>query len=157
MRIAVVSDSHRNLYMLDKALTDAGNVDSIIHLGDGVRDLIKVNEKFKLPVEYVYGNNDFGISPVYEKVIIKNGIRILMTHGHRYNLYYGVEDLYSKALEVEAQVVLYGHTHIQNVERIGDILLLNPGSVSLPRDAKPGFAILTINIKGEVDVELSRI
>ena len=157
MRIAVVSDSHRNLYMLDKALTDAGNVDSIIHLGDGVRDLIKVNEKFKLPVEYVYGNNDFGISPVYEKVIIKNGIRILLTHGHRYNLYYGVEDLYSKALQVEAQVVLYGHTHIQNVERIGDILFLNPGSVSLPRDAKPGFAVLTINKKGEVDVELLRL
>jgi putative phosphoesterase len=157
MRIAVVSDSHRNLYMLDNAIKSAGNVDLIVHLGDCVRDIIKVNEKYKKPVEYVFGNNDFGISPVYEKVLIKNGIRILLTHGHRYNLYYGVEDLYSKALEVEAQVVLYGHTHIQNVERIGDILFLNPGSVSLPRDGKPGFAILTINKKGEVDVELLRL
>lgn len=157
MRIAVVSDSHRNLYMLDKAIKGAGNVDLIVHLGDCVRDIIKVNEKYKMPVEYVFGNNDFGISPVYEKVLIKNGIRILITHGHRYNLYYGVEDLYSKALEVEAQVVLYGHTHVQNVERIGDILFLNPGSVSLPRDGKPGFAILTINQKGEVDVELLRL
>ncbi|MCB1742904.1 MAG: metallophosphoesterase family protein [Gammaproteobacteria bacterium] len=34
----------------------------------------------------------------------------------------------------EADVVLYGHTHIQMAERIGDVLVVNPGSAGEGRD-----------------------
>ena len=153
MRIGAVSDSHGNLYMLDKAISSMGNVDMIIHIGDHYKDIIKVNEKYKKPIEYVVGNNDFKGQADYEKTIVIQGKRIFLTHGHRYNIYYGINRLYYKGLEENADVVVFGHTHVQHIERAGDMLLLNPGSTSLPRDNKPGCLIININDNGEIDIE----
>ena len=40
---------------------------------------------------------------------------------------------------VGAEVVLCGHTHMPRMVRIGDVLVVNPGSVGLPgyRDSQP--------------------
>lgn len=40
--------------------------------------------------------------------------------------------------EVDADVVLYGHTHCQVVKRIGGVLVLNPGSAGDARDSRNG-------------------
>ncbi|SKA90033.1 hypothetical protein SAMN05443428_11016 [Caloramator quimbayensis] len=157
MRIGVVSDSHGNLYMLDKAIKSMGNLDYIIHLGDEYRDIIKVNEKYKLPIEYVSGNNDFGAERIPEKILSISGKKIFITHGHRYNVYFGLESLYFKALETDAELVLYGHTHVQDIKSKGDIILLNPGSVSRPRDTKPGCAVVEIDNRGDIDFKLIRL
>ncbi|MCX7885620.1 MAG: metallophosphoesterase [Caloramator sp.] len=157
MRIGVVSDSHRDLYMLDKAIKSMGKLDLVIHLGDEYRDIIKVNEKYKLPVEYVSGNNDFGVERIPEKVLSINGKKIFITHGHRYNVYFGLESLYFKALEAGAELVLYGHTHVQDINNRKNIFFLNPGSVSRPRDTKPGCAVVDINDTGDIDFNLIRL
>lgn len=115
MRIGVVSDSHGNLYMLDKAIKMMEPLDLIIHLGDEYKDIIKLKEKYKLPIEYVSGNNDFIGEKISEKLINIKGNNIFITHGHKYNVYYGIDSLYFKALEVNANLVLYGHTHIQDI------------------------------------------
>lgn len=144
MRIGVVSDSHGNLYTLDKALSLMGNIDMIIHLGDDYRDIIKLNDKYKKNIEYVMGNNDYSREPIYDKVINAEGKRIFITHGHRYSVYYDLYKLQLKAQEVGADVVLYGHTHIVSREDYNGVIYLNPGSTSLPRDHKPGGLVLEI-------------
>jgi putative phosphoesterase len=157
VRIGVVSDSHGDLYLLDRAINMMGELDLIIHLGDHYKDIIKVNEKYNKPIEYVVGNNDYKGTADYEKTISIKGKKIFLTHGHRYGVYYGLERLHFKALEEEADIVLYGHTHIQNIERNGDMLYINPGSTYIPRDYKPGCVVIIIDDKGEVEVNPIRI
>ena len=40
--------------------------------------------------------------------------------------------------EVDADIVLYGHTHQQLVRRIGRVLVINPGSTGEARDSRNG-------------------
>ncbi len=40
--------------------------------------------------------------------------------------------------EADAEVVLYGHTHCQLVERINGVLVINPGSAGDARDSRNG-------------------
>jgi putative phosphoesterase len=54
---------------------------------------------------------------------------------------------------ITTQVVLLGHTHIQFKKRIGDTIVVNPGSVGLARDG--GQACYAILENG--DVQLKRI
>lgn len=144
MRIGVVSDSHGDLYSLDRALSLMGDLDMIIHLGDHYKDIIKLNEKYKKLIEYVAGNNDYSGQAVFEKTITAEGVKIFMTHGHRYGVYYDLSRLGFRAQEEKADVVLYGHTHVQSREDYKGIMYLNPGSTSLPRDRRPGGLILSI-------------
>ena len=155
MRIGVVSDSHGNLYMLDKALSSMGNIDMIIHLGDCIKDIIKINDKYKKQIEYVWGNNDWSANGIYEKALDICGKKIFITHGHRYSVSYDIESLYDKALEIGADAVLYGHTHRQ-IWYKGDMIILNPGSITFPRDQGSGAAVMTIDENG-IDVNLFRI
>jgi putative phosphoesterase len=37
--------------------------------------------------------------------------------------------------EADADIVLYGHTHCQTVQRIGSVLIINPGSAGDARDS----------------------
>ena len=41
---------------------------------------------------------------------------------------------------LDADVVLYGHTHYRLVRRVNETLVVNPGSVGQPRDGVPGAA-----------------
>jgi putative phosphoesterase len=130
--------------MLDKVLSQMGELDMIIHLGDDYKDIIKLNDKYKKRIEYVVGNNDFAFDPVYDRVLDVAGKRIFMTHGHKHAVYYDLGRLSFKAQEVYADVVLYGHTHRQSRDDYNGIIFLNPGSTSLPRDIKPGGLVLEI-------------
>ena len=154
MRIGVLSDTHNNLYFLDMAVKRMGNIDLLIHLGDNYEDAVKANGKYKLPLEYVTGNNDYDYQPIFFKTLILGGKRILVTHGHKYRVYYDLSTLYYKALEEKADLVLYGHTHRQNIEWVGNVLFVNPGSTSLPRDGKPGAAVINIDDNGGFDVDM---
>jgi putative phosphoesterase len=50
------------------------------------------------------------------------------------------EELAEEIAHVEADVILLGHTHIQCVRRVGPQLVVNPGSVGLPKDGDPRAA-----------------
>lgn len=142
--------------MLDKALSGMGNIDMIIHLGDCIKDIININEKYKKPMEYVAGNNDWTANNVYDKTLNILGKKIFITHGHHYSVSYGIDNLYEHALSIGADVVLFGHTHMQKIYYKGDMIILNPGSINFPRDIGPGAAVLTIDENG-VDVNMMRL
>ncbi len=72
--------------------------------------------------------------------------RLLITHGHRYDVYYSSRLLYEAAEQQQAEIVFFGHTHIANVQESAAVTLLNPGSCSRPRGGQPHtFALVTID------------
>ena len=153
LRIGVVSDSHGELYMLDRLVSLMGKIELLLHLGDHYKDIIKLNPKYNYNIDYIVGNNDFAGVVKSDKLIIINSKRILLTHGHRYNVNNGLLNLKNKAEEEMADIVLYGHTHKYNMEYINNTLFLNPGSVGRPRDKNASAAILNIDLEGEVNIE----
>lgn len=151
MKVGIVSDTHKNLAMLDKAIKNLGEIELLIHLGDCIEDVKNIKDKYAFDVVYVAGNNDNTLEDT-EKIIKISGKKILLTHGHKYNVYFGLERLYFRALEKEADLVLYGHTHVQNIEWINNILFINPGSTSLPRDKAAGCIKIVFDEKGDFEV-----
>ena len=67
----------------------------------------------------------FNFSLAYIRNITVNNTKITLTHGHIYNR--------NNLPEECGQIFLYGHTHIGTIEKIGDRIIANPGSISKPR------------------------
>ncbi len=148
MKILVLSDTHGDTTKAEKAIRRNRGVDLIIHLGDYFRDAQKLSALFpEIPIEYVYGNSDFITDNVpAEKIIEVCGKRIFLTHGHRYSVKWDYKRLISKAQEQNADILLFGHTHIPELIINDSFYLLNPGSTSEPRaDSDESYAIIEID------------
>ena len=157
MLIAVVSDTHRQEYYIQKVKSYIKNADILIHLGDNIEDADELAEGFKGKVYKVSGNCDFCRGAERELVIDVEGIRILITHGDRYGVKYELNNLYYRAMEAEADIALYGHTHIPYMEEVNGIWLFNPGSASLPRMSKTSIGFIEIDKKGNAIPYLRQI
>ncbi|MDO8686142.1 MAG: metallophosphoesterase [Clostridiales bacterium] len=148
MKILVISDTHGDVDKAEKVIRKMKGLNLIIHLGDYFRDAQKLSSMFpEIPIEYIYGNSDFMIEDVpAEKMLEYNGKRIFITHGHRYSVKWDYEKLYKKAEEMNADIILFGHTHVAEMVPKDGFLLLNPGSISDPRnDSNESYAIIEID------------
>lgn len=151
MKILVISDTHGDIDKAKRVIEENNGVNLIIHLGDYFRDAEKLSAIFpNIPIEYIYGNSDFMIGDVPdEKLLEYHGKKILITHGHRYSVKWDYDKLCRKAEEIKADMILFGHTHIADMIHKGSYCLLNPGSISDPRDdSSESYAIIEINDKG---------
>lgn len=156
MRIGVISDSHGDRAGIIRALNHMSKVDVIFHLGDFAKDGEYIKSFHPANLYVVRGNCDFFAdtsAPV--KIILEIGEKkIFATHGHRYRVKDGLNILYYKALETGADIVLYGHTHSSQIIKVDNRVIMNPGSVSRPRDAgNPTYGIIEItkgNIKADI-------
>jgi len=157
-KILVMSDSHGDTSLAEKVMKKHRDVDMVIHLGDYFRDADRLHELYpQIRFEYVYGNSDFMIGDVpMEKVLELEGQRVLLTHGHRYSVKWGVERLEAKAHNENIQLLLFGHTHISQLVNGPGYIILNPGSISDPRgDDDESYAIVIID-NAKINVELMR-
>ena len=146
MRILVLSDSHGDYFSLRTAIRNQPSAEVVVFLGDGERDLDKaenlLENKFVIKVK---GNCDFA-SAVHENHIQTiEGKRIFATHGYVENVKFGDDRLIYKGQSLDADIILYGHTHIPVSKYIDGVYVFNPGSV---RDGNYGF--IDITPKGEV-------
>ena len=125
--------------------------DGLLFCGDGVDDFGGVT----LPAKtmFVAGNCDFFSKEPLTRELVWEGVRIFMTHGHRYMVKRTTDVLLSEGYARDAQVVLYGHTHMQSAEYHGGLLLLNPGTMSRYNQY---YAILTLT-NGVYDCELKQL
>lgn len=133
MRILILSDSHGNLRNMKKAV-ERTQPDQIIHLGDYFRDSEALKEEFPLlPVAQVVGNcdlYDFGARGGKDQLLLTlDGHRVMLCHGHRYHVKSSLLSLSYAAREAEAELCLFGHTHIPHLEQTDGLTLLNPGSI----------------------------
>ena len=159
MRILVVSDSHGRNEGLNKAIEQAGTFDYFLHLGDLEGSQYFIDTFVEGPKVLLSGNNDYGLEYKMEEVLELQGHKIFMAHGHQYQVHSGVRWIYEAGMHKGADVVLFGHTHRPYVEEQEGVLILNPGSISLPRqmDFTPTYAILELSETGEVKAEIFRV
>lgn len=157
-RILIISDSHGKNDNIKKAIEKAGRFDLMIHLGDVGHDYLQVERMAGVPTYMVAGNNDYGGFLRDMSVIYLGSHRVLLTHGHRQNVHFGVDRLRYLALENECDIAMYGHTHVPFLEE-GDVTIINPGSISLPRQIghKKTFAIMELDDEDRVSIKFDNI
>lgn len=156
MKVGVFSDSHGNLTVLKQALDQMGAVDVIIHLGDYVQDALHLRNLTNIPIHIVQGNMDQDAvegSLVLETTI--GGYKFFATHGHQYGVKNNLDQLYHAALEKNADVILFGHTHEAYHRDDGQILIMNPGSIGASHVGDiESFGLLTITEDGDIKSEI---
>ncbi|MBR6801253.1 MAG: metallophosphoesterase [Eubacteriaceae bacterium] len=129
MKILVISDTHTNTSALQKVIDSHPECELILHMGDGINDLRRVDRK-GMGFVAVRGNCDRYETDEEEQHTVKiENIKIFMTHGHRYNVKSTKDLILAKSLRECADVCLFGHTHIAFKEYRNGVLMLNPGSL----------------------------
>ncbi len=160
MEYLVFSDSHGRADLINEAMEkQLRTPDAVLFLGDGLRDL-RVLEYQDMHVRCVRGNCDFYTAfegrSVPEQALLEVGAyRILMMHGHTAGVKGGIAHACAKAAEAEADVLLYGHTHIQRQEwfpagtEFGRQVLTKPLLVCNPGSLMDGkFGTLSLRNEG---------
>lgn len=155
-RILIISDSHKHLENLPLIMEKVGNVDLTIHCGDSECNDDEIRALVKSPLYIVAGNNDFFYNYEKELFVEVDHKKILITHGNYYYVTIGTEILVRDASARRADVVVFGHTHRPYNHIIGGMHVVNPGSMSFPRQdgGRPSFALVTIDDNGEIDTEI---
>lgn len=149
MRILVLSDSHGNTAVLRKAILAQGEAKHIFFLGDNIRDIEAVRADFLDRTFYaVSGNCDFGSVTPSNDIAEVCGIKILYTHGHSFYVKQSLVPLRDVAKKRNIKIALFGHTHIPVTLYEDGVWLVNPGSVSQPRDGRPSYAVIDIEQNG---------
>jgi len=144
VKILIIGDTHGHPYAVKKALDMAMPVDMIIHAGDGWNDLDEVEGKVE--IVKVTGNCDRSLKGESERLLKIDGHRIFITHGHKYNVKCSLNRLNYRALELKADIVIFGHLHKRVCEQEGKVLFINPGSAWRPRGCEPpSFVLMELN------------
>lgn len=157
MKILIVSDTHGHNENLVKAIANMGEyLDLLIHLGDSVCYPDEITRLVSCPVEMVRGNSD-GLSTLpAAKLIAVGGHTALITHGHRYGGAAGIDTMCEMAQENGADIVMFGHTHVPLIDTGGAVTVLNPGSLSQPRQEghRPTYLVMTVEEDGRTDYSI---
>lgn len=137
MKILIVTDSHQEFENLLKTYKRE-KPDIVICAGDHSTDVEELSFVHKEAKYYIVrGNCDF-YDMKHEDVLDfeLNGIKIFLTHGHLYGVKSSYTLLKKEAKKREANLVIFGHTHIPHLEEDEKITLYNPGAM---KDGKYGI------------------
>ena len=160
MKYVIASDIHGSALFCEKLLERyrAEEADRLLLLGDilyhGPRNALpdeydtfevaQVLNRYTAQIYCVRGNCDaevdqamleFPITADYMQLPIEGKV-FFATHGH----HFGPDHLPPIG---SADYLLCGHTHVPACEKIGDIIYLNPGSISIPKGgSQKSFMIL---------------
>lgn len=171
MKIFFISDIHGSLFYLKKALNrfNEEGASYIVMLGDALyhgprnplpeeykpQEVANLLNEYKNKIIAVRGNCDSEVDQMlieypmmadYSIILYKNK-RIFLTHGHIYNE--------SKLPNLSANdILVHGHTHLPVAKKHNEIYILNPGSISLPKENNPNsYAILQDDLFQIKDLE----
>lgn len=130
MRVLVVSDTHGNTGALCRAIEEQPTARTVIFLGDGLRDAEDAQARYPDRTIYtVPGNCDFAARDPKVRKETLGGKRFFFTHGHIYDVKYGLYRLDLAARQYNADIALFGHTHQPYKEYADGLYLFNPGSL----------------------------
>ena len=160
MKLFFISDIHGSLFYLNKAieLYKKEEANYIVFLGDALyhgsrnplpkdynpQGVASLLNEYKDKIIAVRGNCDSDVGQMLIEypmmaeysIILYNDRRLFLTHGHIYN----EKNLQNLSAN---DVLVQGHTHIPVAKKLNKIYVLNPGSISLPRENNPNsYAIL---------------
>ena len=151
MKVLIVSDTHRHNENFVKAVERTAPIDLVVHCGDIEGSELFISQAAGCPVQMVAGNNDF-FSELPGELTFKIGVlQVWVTHGHHYYVSMGTEFIIEEAKARGVDVVMYGHTHRPSIEYRAGIVVLNPGSLSYPRQdgRRPSYIVMETDRFGE--------
>jgi len=147
MRIAILSDTHDNIWVLKNLLAGL-QADTLLFCGDFCAPftLAQIAEGFAGPVHVVFGNNDGDklllsqVAGRFSHVTLHgdlaelelDGRQVAVTHYPRIGRALAKSGIYD--------LVCYGHNHERAVEQVGTTVLVNPGEV-MGRFGRSTYAI----------------
>ena len=153
MKYMIASDIHGSAWYCRKMMEalEKEQADRLILLGDllyhgprndlpkeyAPKEVIRMLNKEKNRIYNVRGNCDAEVDQmVLEFPVLSDYGWMEMSHGHIYNEH-NLPPL------KPGDIFMHGHTHVLRAEKVGDITILNPGSVSIPKEGNPPtYAIL---------------
>ena len=128
-KIYIFSDTHKSIDGCIDVISNVGKIDAIIHAGDHADDAYDLHSIFpEIPMYSVRGNCDYFSGEPNDLTVIVEGIKIFITHGHSYNVKTTLSQLKAKGHSIEADLVVFGHTHRSMVDTDGKMTVTNPGS-----------------------------
>ena len=135
MTVTVFSDTHGSIGGMMRVIREI-KPDVIIHLGDCERDTEKIRAEFPTtPLYAVCGNCDYSPRQPLTDTVNLGSVRAFITHGHIYNVKWGdLSRLAYAALEAEAKIALFGHTHCADALEMGGVTLINPGTAGMGKN-----------------------
>lgn len=153
MRVLIVSDTHGKHRNLDRVLEEAGKIDVFIHLGDVEGGETYIDAVVECEKHIVKGNNDFFSDLPREEEFLLGTKRVFITHGHHYHVSLDPEMIKEEGRARKADIVMFGHTHRPYLDVEDDITVLNPGSLSYPRQEgrKGSYMILEMDEDGSCE------
>ncbi len=156
MRILIVSDTHGKIENFRKACQLSQPVDLLVHCGDLDGGEDRIISMAGCPVKMVAGNNDFFSDLPMEEEFLIGDYKVFLTHGHYLGVGMSLEILVEEAVSREADIVMYGHTHRPEIRRYENIIALNPGSLSYPRQKgrNPSYIIMELDEDGKASFDL---
>lgn len=147
MRILIVSDTHRKNENYFKLIQLLKPLDMVIHCGDSEGGEFIISESAECLTHMVLGNNDF-FSDLPREVECNIGkYKVWITHGHNYYVSMGNEHLKKEARAKGVDIVIFGHTHKPMIDIEKDLITVNPGSLSYPRQEghRPSYVLMEID------------
>ncbi len=138
MKIAVLSDSHDNIWKLRAAMPHLQSAGAVIHCGDLCSPFMlrAVGEGLaQTPFHLVWGNNDGDrlllarIAAGLPQVTLHGDLAQVELGGLRVAVNHYPEIGRALALSGLYDLVCCGHNHEAQQERLGNCLLLNPGEL----------------------------
>ncbi|MCT8136852.1 phosphodiesterase [Anaerobacillus sp. CMMVII] len=157
MKLGFISDTHggyENVVQVLKLLKDS---DQICHLGDvlyhGPRNNIPTTYNPKKLVDtlkgrsdiiYVRGNCDADVDETVLEQDLSSKSRVITFDNYKFFLVHGYEETEEERIQLAkkhgCQVVISGHTHVKVLKEQDGIIVLNPGSTTIPKDGTTSFA-----------------
>lgn len=148
-RALVLADTHlrpgRARTLPVEVTDELGRCDVILHAGDVVTHHLLDELAQHAPVHAVLGNNDTELRGVLPESLDLHidGVRITVVHETGATKGRGAR---MRRRYPDAQVVVFGHSHMPLVEWHDGLLLFNPGSaVDRRREPVPTFGVLELD------------
>jgi len=138
MKIAIISDTHDNIWKLQAALARMGAADLLIHCGDLCSPFMirYLAEGFPgRPIHLVWGNNEGDprmiseVAAAFPLVHLRGQLAQLEVEGVRIAVNHYPEIASPLAASGAFDLVCYGHDHTRHESRVGACILLNPGEL----------------------------
>jgi putative phosphoesterase len=143
------------------------SVSTILHAGDICHPSVLRELSEIAPVVAVRGNRDLlwpgNWKLPYLRVVEFEGMRVGLIHGHpglgaylrgklalkqRFDHPQSIEQRLARRFAPPVSVIVYGHSHIPRVERVGGVLMLNPGSLAPAHFTNLGATLALLKIEG---------
>ncbi|ASQ48066.1 MAG: YfcE family phosphodiesterase [Leptotrichia sp.] len=130
MKALICSDSHQRLDYFQQVM-ELEEPEVVIFAGDHSTDAFDMSLVFReIPFAIVKGNTDYDDFDTREtKIFDLFGKKVLLTHGHLFNVKTTLKELEKKARYENVDICIFGHTHKEFLEEKNGIIFVNPGAL----------------------------